>query len=159
MIKRRSILKMLIEIDSREPESMEMLAKLVDEKLIFIRKFMDVGDYVNGDVVIERKEINDFCCSMMDGRLEAQVEKMKEKYENCFIIIIGRIKDRTSEIHEHSVLGMIVSLIVKHKIGVIMVDDEFQFMYAMKRIFERYKEIEDEKFIRNELKATFVQSG
>ena len=129
---------MLIKIDSREPQGIEELMKLVDEKIEFLREFLLEGDYVCNNVCIERKEISDFCGSIMDGRMESQIERMKKKYDKCYVIVIGRIEDRKTEIHENCVLGMIVSLLVKYKINVITVDNEYQFLYVMKRLFERH---------------------
>ena len=142
---------MIIEFDDREGKAVEGMMLLVDEKIVMMRKRLEEGDYVNGDVCIERKEINDFCNSIMDGRMDKQIEKMKKKYKYSYVIIVGKMKDRIVEIHENCVLGMISKLCV-NGISVGMVDDEFQFFYLMKRIFERHKEIEDKKYINKQVK-------
>lgn len=136
--------KIQIICDDREPLSQKMFCETIDSGIELIRKRLNEGDYICGDVVVERKEINDFCSSIMDKRLEHQIENMKLKYKNIYVIIVGRIKDRTTEIDEHCILGMISSLLVKHKVSVAMVDDEFQFLYLIKRIFERHLEERDE---------------
>ena len=132
---------MIIKIDSREPKSMEMFAKTVDEKLEFERKFMTEGDYVCGGICIERKEISDFCGSIISGRLEGQIEKMKKVYKNIIVVIVGGVEKRQSEIHENCIWGMISKLLVEHKVNCLMVPDEFAFIYLMKRIFEREEEM------------------
>ena len=143
---------MIVFFDDREPEGTELLMDSVDKEIKMLRMRMEEGDYLNKDVVIERKTIDDFCSSIMDGRIKSQIEKMKEKYNKIYMVIVGRVKDRTSEINENSVLGMIVSLIMKHNIKIVMVDDEVQFMFVMKRIFERNQDIEAEKFINETIK-------
>ena len=136
---------MIIKFDDREPTSTEMMMKLVDDDVLMLRTRLECGDYVWEDVCIERKTIDDFCGSIMDGRIANQVDRMNDMYKENFVIVVGRIKDRTCEIHENCVLGKITSLVVKHGINVICVDDEFQFLYLMKRIFEKYEEIREGK--------------
>ena len=132
---------MIIKMDDREPRGMEDMMLQVDSGVLMLRNRMDVGDYVFGDVVVERKTIDDFCCSILDGRIAGQVIKMKERYNECFVIVVGRISDRKCVIHENCVLGKIGSLVVKYRINVLCVDNEWQFLYLMKRIFEKYEEI------------------
>ena len=131
---------MIVLCDDREPQSMLDLLKLEGGKPNGIhvkRKRLKVGDYVVGRTVVERKEINDFCSSLMDGRLKRQVDNMKRYFDNVFVLVSGHIKDRGSDIHEHCLLGKIVSLMVKDKVQVLMLDDDIQLVYVMKRIFER----------------------
>jgi len=126
--------------DDREPKSMDAIALTVGG-IEFERKRLKTGDYVLGECCVERKEINDFCSSIIDGRLESQVEKMKRDFKYSYIIVVGRVKDRTSDIHENCILGKMVSLIIKHDMKLLFADDEFQFCYLMKRIFERHLEV------------------
>lgn len=99
---------------------------------------LKVGDYVCDElgVVFERKTIDDFCGSILDGRVKRQCENMREEYENCFVLISGRIGDRKSDIGEHCILGMMSSLVVMG-VQVICFDNDEQLVYFMKRILER----------------------
>lgn len=142
---------MIIKIDDREPMGMEDKMSLVDDEVLMLRCRMECGDYVWEDVCVERKEINDFCSSIMDGRIKSQVEKMKREYRKRFVIIVGRISDRTCEIDENCVLGKITSLVIKHGINVICVDNEWQFLYTIKSIFEKYELLKDKKFIKKQI--------
>ena len=141
---------MIIKFDNREGKSVEVMMKLVDEKVTMLRTRLNEGDYCWDDVCVERKAIDDFCSSIMDGRIKSQIEKMENKYKHVYVIIVGAIKDRTTEIHENCILGKIGSLMVKYGVNVGMVDDEFQFLYLMKNIFEKHKEIRDMKFVNEE---------
>lgn len=131
----------VITVDDREDSS--VLIELKKLGIECISKRIDTGDYVwvKGDVCIERKTINDFCTSVMDKRMENQAKRMKRKYKHCYVLISGRIKDRISPIHDNAIVGMMVSLLVKHDIKVLCVDDDKQLAFAMKRIFERHKEM------------------
>ena len=122
--------------DDREPKSMDAIALTVGG-IEFERKRLKTGDYVLGECCVERKEINDFCSSIIDGRLESQVEKMKRDFKYSYIIVVGRVKDRTSDIHENCILGKMVSLIIKHDMKLLFADDEFQFCYVLKSLIEK----------------------
>ena len=98
---------------------------------------LKTGDYISNEICIERKTIDDFCSSILDGRLKKQVERMKKEFKHCFILISGSICDRKSNIKERSVLGKIVSLVVKHNVKIIMVDNDEQMAFAITRIIER----------------------
>ena len=135
---------MLIEIDDREPKVMLDLVRMEfrGKKDVHVRrKRLLIGDYECGDCVIERKTIDDFCGSVMDGRFKRQVENMKDfKYK--FVLVSGHIKDRKSEIHENCILGKIISMVLKHGVNVLMLDDDIQMAYVIRRIFERVEENE-----------------
>ena len=135
--------KLTILVDDREGvDLVTPLTKLGVECMI---TRLSCGDYVCGDVVIERKTISDFCLSIIDGRLINQVEKMKEAFKHKYILISGKITEKESEINEKCVLGKIVSLVIKHKINVLLFDNDNQVSWVIKRIFERHQEICDEK--------------
>ncbi len=126
----------MIYVDDREPKSMLMFMDAVGME--YERKRMVTGDYVEGDVVIERKTIDDMCGSIVDGRMKRQVERMKESFKLCYVLVSGRIGDRKSEVHENCILGKMASLLVRDGVPVICVDDDAQLAYLMKRIFERH---------------------
>ena len=131
---------MIIYCDDREPKVMLDLLRVGGEESNGIevkRNRLKVGDYVCGKTVVERKEINDFCGSLVDGRLKRQVVAMKKEFDNVFVLVSGHIKDRHGNIHENCLLGKIVSLLIKDGVSVLLLDDDIQLVYCMKRIFER----------------------
>jgi ERCC4-type nuclease len=128
---------MKILVDDREPKGMLMLMDTVG--LDWERKRMTTGDYVFGDVCIERKTIDDLCGSIVDGRLEKQIEKMKKDFEFVYVLISGRVGDKVSEVHENCILGKMVSMVVKDNVRVLCIDSDIQLVYVMKRIFERHE--------------------
>ena len=73
----------------------------------------------------------------MEGLRE--VEKMKETGKECYVIIVGSMKDRKVGIHENCILGKCVSLIVKHDMKLLWVENEFQFLYVLKNLCEKHK--------------------
>lgn len=132
---------MKVVMDDREPRCMEVFCAA--EGLEVERKRLKIGDYVCEElgVCIERKTIDDFCGSIVDGRMKDQVVNMIHNYPYCYVLVSGKIKDRTAEIHENCILGMMVSLIVKHEVNLVCLDDDVQLVWFMKRLFERHKEV------------------
>ena len=124
--------------DTREPE-LQLLADVNNVDIEFKRVYLKVGDYKFKNIIIERKTIDDFIHSILDGRMESQVEKMKKSGKKCFIIIVGSLKDRKSDIHENCILGKVVSLVVKHDMKILWVEDEFQFVWVLRNLIEKIK--------------------
>jgi len=124
-------------MDDREPPKMFSIAENVGG-IEFHKKRLKTGDYICGDVIIERKTIDDFCTSIIDNRLTNQITKMKAQFTHIYILVSGTIDQRTSTIHENCILGKMASIIVKHKVPLLFVENDFQLVYLMKRLFERH---------------------
>ena len=72
---------------------------------------MDVGDYlVSERVGVERKEVDDFLSSMMDGRLFSQVKALKRAYQSPLIIIEGPSLFDRRRISADAIRGMLASI-------------------------------------------------
>lgn len=139
----------MIKVDDREDgDMMLMLNELGAE---FVVERLKVGDYVSGDVCIERKTIDDFCGSICDGRLKKQVTMMKEGYGRCFVMVSGGIKSRKCEVHEHVILAVIASIAVRFGVCVLMFDNDYQLCYCLMKIMEKY-ESEEEKMLEGGVK-------
>jgi len=132
----------VIEQDDREPE-LQLLVDINNLNLQFDRKRLRIGDYIYYDLVIERKTIDDFAQSILDGRIKSQVEKMKRDKRKSFVIIVGGLKDRKVDIHENAILGKVVSLVLKHNIKVLWCDDEMQFLWMLKNLCEKHNEMSE----------------
>lgn len=126
-----------VQMDDREPKKILEIVKDVGG-MKMNRKRMLVGDYVCGDVCIERKTVEDLCGSICDGRVKRQVANMKKNFKHCYVLVSGKLGDRRSTIHENCVLGLFARLLVKDGVPVICVDNDRQLVYLMKRIFERH---------------------
>ena len=102
---------------------------------------LKIGDYVceETSVCIERKTIDDFCNSIVDGRLKKQVSAMSRAYKHNFVLVSGKIGDRSGDVNEHSILGMMASLIAKSDVSILMFDNDIQLVYFMMRLFTKYE--------------------
>ncbi len=77
-----------IVVDIREPPS------LVDEieqlGVTVVKQQLAVGDFLlGGNVVVERKTLNDFESSVFDGRLFRQITEMQQHYTKVLLLLEG----------------------------------------------------------------------
>ena len=128
--------KIKIIYDDREPDFQE-LADINGIGIEFIRERLATGDYMTDDILFERKTIDDLAASILDGRIESQVERMDLSDRECFIIIVGNLNDRSRDINENCILGKVVSLVVKHEIKVLWCENDEQFLFLLKNVIDK----------------------
>ena len=109
-------------IDYREKNS-PIPSQLVKFGLDTQIKELKVGDYIIGNVVIERKTISDFLSSMINKRLLRQIEDLKQ-FEKRLLIIEGMeeqeiYKDKDYGINPNAIRGFLLSITLKHNIPII----------------------------------------
>jgi len=109
--------------DHRESQSgviQHLLAVGVDVKF----EKLDVGDYIIGDVGIERKTAGDFLQSIVDGRLLNQAKLLSETFEHPIIIIEGTDLHGRRLIHPNAIRGALAALSTDLGVSVIQTTDE-----------------------------------
>jgi len=80
---------MILYADTREPRYIiELLSKWGVQTRI---KKLDVGDYIIGDIGVERKNVHDFYRSIIDKRIFDQLRRLKEAYNNAILIVEGEL--------------------------------------------------------------------
>jgi len=108
-------------IDIHEKNSL-VLANLIELGVETEIKSLEIGDYIIGNVIIERKTMNDFISSMLSKRLLEQLNNMTQ-YENRLLILEGKNRNETS-INPKAMGGMILSISLNFKIPVIKTENE-----------------------------------
>ncbi|MEM2260820.1 MAG: ERCC4 domain-containing protein [Ignisphaera sp.] len=76
-------------IDVHEPEL--IVEKIKNLGIPYKIENLEIGDYIIGDFVIERKSTGDFYNSLRTGRIFEQLYKMKQANVKGFLVIIGDI--------------------------------------------------------------------
>ena len=82
-------------IDSRENSK---LAELIEKKANRMniqnkKQWLEVGDYVIGDVCFEAKSAMDFLNSVINKRIWTQVDNMDRNYNKNFVVMYGSVND------------------------------------------------------------------
>ena len=87
-------------------------------------KSLEIGDYLIGETVIERKTFSDFISSMLSKRLIEQLTQM-QKYESRILILEGKdfeeLKD--TKINPNAIRGMLLSISLDFKTPIIFAKD------------------------------------
>ncbi len=125
----------MIYADTREQQS--KVIKLLKEKNAEIHvKQMEVGDFVLTDqIVIERKTVEDFLTSMLDGRLFNQLVNMATNYEQPLMILEGNPRELFSlrNVHANAIIGALTSIALNYRVPILFTEDEeetAQFIYV-----------------------------
>jgi len=115
--------KFPIIVDSREKQSL-VYSCLVGKGANVKFEKLEIGDFLVGDVVVERKSFKDFQASIIDGRLLSQLVELK-KYPKSFLLLEGFLFDYSdSKIHENAIRGMILSSALDFGIPIIYSENE-----------------------------------
>jgi Fanconi anemia group M protein len=91
---------------------------------------LNLGDFVVSEkTILERKTMQDFEASIIDGRLFQQVVSLKNSFYNPIIAVIG--KEKPTRLHEGSFWGAIFSLSLDFKVPVIFFETEEELAKAI----------------------------
>jgi len=154
--------KFKIVVDTREEHSNsadnDMVKRLDEQHIEYEKRMLPVGDYLiinkeTGDTFcVERKIINDFVGSVLDGRLKNEVIKMNEIYAKNFLIISGNwdsyYKDRakvvrmgfSKNINSFTVnqrLGVFASVSARTNTKILQVENDNQFIQLVLALGEK----------------------
>jgi len=85
-------------------------------------KNLEVGDFIlSEDVVVEKKEVNDFVASLLDRRLFTQAVEMKRNFDKPLIILEGKSEDlfASRNVDPNAIRSSIISLTLDYGIPFI----------------------------------------
>ena len=98
---------------------------------------LSVGDFVLSDkVVVERKDVEDFASSIIDGRLFQQAAKLKESYEKPIILLEGETLTGSGRLRPEAMIGAYASILIDYGIPIVWTQkpsEMAQLMYAIAR--------------------------
>ena len=143
----------MIIIDYREQQSSvhTLLEKL---EVPYHFSTLDVGDYLIGDILVERKEVNDYVQSLTSGHLARQLYEMSTNYELSYLVVEGFISEvlQNRNISRSAYISSLVGSSLKRssvgKSGVIVtVSVETDFDTALFLCY-LYKKVSSKDFVR-----------
>lgn len=141
--------EIIIFADSREGAS-SVTKKLFDmENVKVISKQLEIGDYIlSKDVCVERKTIEDFVSSMIDGRLFTQMVNLRESYPKPLILVEGNFSEifNIRNIHRNSIIGALTSIALDYQVPIINTKNneetaEYLYVIAKREQIGKDKEI------------------
>jgi ERCC4-type nuclease len=137
----------MIFVDSREPK--RIVEKLKELGLDIVVKSLNAGDYLikhsSYEILVERKEVNDFLNSIIDGRLFRQCHALSTRYPLSFLAVVGEMDEilKERDFSRDAVIAAIVSMAAKNAEGQIIpliLKNEDDFCLALKAIDRRVQE-------------------
>jgi ERCC4-related helicase/ERCC4-type nuclease len=115
--------KTAIIADTREFNS-EVVKELARKDVIVESQQLDIADYILSDrLAVERKEVDDFLQSLIDGRLFSQLKMLKSAYINPVLVLEGEGLLSKRGISEHAIIGALASIVSDFNISVISTHD------------------------------------
>jgi len=141
----------MILVDSKETKAKRLFEYLSQHAEIEVLN-LTVGDYIVGDILVERKSSVDFIKSIVDGRLWNQLRNLKEASENPLILIEGSlafpIRKGITKIHQNVVIGAVASLIVDWKVPVVVLPSYTWTAELLVRMDKKFTEPDKKTFFR-----------
>ena len=130
----------MIIIDDREPESIRN--RLYHEGIRIKLMRLSVGDYIIGDIAIERKTVSDLYRSIIDKRLFDQVTRLREAYNKPILILEGDLENLLyTSSNPSAILGALTSLAIDYSIPTIYSRDEEDtvkiLIYTWRKLMKR----------------------
>src|SRR5690554_3503552 len=109
-----------VTIDDKKPDTLEGEFRKMGNMIIH-RQRLTVGDYLfDGDLLVERKTVPDFCCSIKDGRLFRQAGDLVRNRVPACIILEGRNRDfKETDFSLQAIQGILLSISLVFRLPVL----------------------------------------
>jgi len=115
-------IKSRIIIDIHEKNSLVYSELIASEEIEKEVRALKVGDYIIGEMCIERKTFQDFVSSMLSKRIFPQLKNLLS-YKKRMLIIEGKQGLSNTSINPNSIRGFILSIINNYEIPVLITEN------------------------------------
>jgi len=122
-------------VDANEP--VEIVEKLRTLGVAAVRRKIAPGDYVCGEIGIERKTLRDFFGSLIRKRLFEQLRRLRESYPVALLILEGDPQEISEFKSPQAFLGAIVAIEVDERVPILTTADREQTAALLAVIWKR----------------------
>jgi Fanconi anemia group M protein len=128
--------QIVVIVDARE------LGALVTRELAKLGAYLksetlEVGDFILSDrVVVERKDVDDFASSIIDGRLFEQAGRLRDSFTKPIIVVEGERLTGSGRVRPEAMMGAYASILVDYGITIVWTrepSETAQLMFAIAR--------------------------
>lgn len=125
---------------------------------------LDIGDYIIGDIIIERKSASDFFSSMVNKRLIRQVEEIKQ-FDRHLLIVEGFNNEFYKKLENSNALrGFLLHLLLEEKVPIAYTLDEKDTALFLSLIAKKNKKTElsfrgSRRILNDKERAQFILEG
>jgi ERCC4-type nuclease len=122
-------------VDIHEPPDIEERLRAAD--LPVVRKAITPGDYVIGEVGIERKTIYDFFSSIIKKRLFEQVSRLRETYPRALLLVEGDLGLLDEYANPKAFWGAFIAIHMEEGIPVLFSPDDRHTALILETLYRR----------------------
>jgi len=138
-----------VTIDDREPLTLEEAFQKMGN-MIIRRQRLESGDYLfDGDLLVERKTIPDFCHSIKDGRLFRQVKNLTRcKVPACLILEGKNRLFKETDFSPQAIQGILLSISLAFRLPILRTKNSQETVQVMLQCFKQLTKdrLEDIRF-------------
>ncbi len=128
--------QIVVVVDSRELGA-SVTRELAKLGALVRSETLKVGDFILSDkVVVERKDVEDFASSIIDGRLFQQSAKLKDSYMKPIIVVEGETFTGSGRVRPEAMMGAYASILIDYGIPIVWTrkpSETAQLMFAIAR--------------------------
>lgn len=115
------------------------------------------GDYVIGEVAVERKTIRDFFSSMLNTRLFEQLQRLRETYPVALLLLEGDMAEVAEYRNPGAFWGAFISIALNLQIPILFAPDHEQSARALHTLYQRQGKDSSEYGLRHKPKLMSLQ--
>ncbi len=142
-------------VDVHEPADIE--ERLRELGIPVVRKAIAPGDYVAGEIGVERKTIHDFFSSIIRKRLFEQVTRLRETYPQPLLLVEGDLAQLDEYTNPKALWGAFIFMQLEEGIPVLFSPDQNHTALVLETIYRRQERRGGEFGLRHRPKLMSLQ--
>lgn len=123
-------------VDVHEPD--DIVERLVELGVAIERRKIHPGDYVLGEVGIERKALHDFFGSLIRKRLFEQLRRLRDSYPVALMILEGDLAEISEFKNPGALFGALVAVEVDERVPILTTADREQTALLLSVFWKRH---------------------
>ncbi len=141
--KPKNIVEIIVDHRERASGVVEELSKYPDVQILV--KELPVADYILSDrVAVERKSVQDFVNSIIDGRLFEQAAALAQAFSRPIIVVEGKDIYTARRVHPNAIRGAMATLAVDYGIPIVFTKDAADTA-AFLRVIARREQLKESR--------------
>lgn len=142
-------------VDVNEPR--EIHNRLLELGVPAARRKITPGDYVCGEIGIERKTLHDFFGSLIRKRLFEQLRRLRDAYPVALLILEGDLAEISEFKTPRAIFGAFAAIEVDERVPILTTSDREQTAVLLSVIWKRQSKVRAEYGLRHKPKALSVE--
>jgi len=142
-------------VDVHEP--LEIAERLSELGVEVDRRKIHPGDYVLGEIGIERKSLSDFFGSLIRKRLFEQLRRLRESYPVPLLILEGDLAEVSEYRSPAAIFGAILAIEIDERVPILTTADREQTAVLLSVLWKRRRRGRGEYGLRHKPKALTLE--